>query len=327
MSFPFTINGHTYTQSLWEGYNYLTTMPLLAQDISEVSIQAVDARDGAQDAQAASESAAAVTATNVIETTNNVLATESARDLALFYKNAAEAAAVSTQFAAYNSAGTSTAYEITDGSLVIDDTAAIRVTFHITNGANPTLEETVDGVPHEMVAPGNRSLSAGELAAGSAYILLYSTAISKWVVQNLALYKLTQTLDANGQIIDNAVLTNCAIRTKDGFEWAGNIVANTEVEVGYINYDCTLAGGSGDVDFGTGDISFYLSTGKTSAGGTAITGGNFNALTSGAVDTNSFTANNVVIGSSPKRVIAKCTSSASLRNAKFVFDIIKKTDD
>lgn len=39
MSYPFTINGNTYTEADFAGYNYLTAFPEVAQDIADVAVQ------------------------------------------------------------------------------------------------------------------------------------------------------------------------------------------------------------------------------------------------------------------------------------------------
>lgn len=118
-------------------------------------------------------------------------------------KTSAEAAATSLQLPVVNTTGTGAAYEWTDANYVIADGAAIRANFHTGNSASPTLEETTDGNVYEIVAIGNRSLDAGEISSGATYILVFDTAINKWIVQNLALHTLLQDLNADGNRITN----------------------------------------------------------------------------------------------------------------------------
>lgn len=120
-------------------------------------------------------------------------------------KNDAEAAAVSTQFPVYTTSGTGSAYTITDSDLNIADGAAIRINFHDTNSASPTLEETTEGTAREIVDKGNRSLDAGEISTGATFIAFLDTSIGKWILLGLELTKLVGSLDANGQTISNGV--------------------------------------------------------------------------------------------------------------------------
>lgn len=137
------------------------------------------------------------TAADAVATAADVVTTEAARDAAI-------AAANSLEFPFSVTAGTSTAYTINfTPDLTFGDGSTIRVSIHTASGDAPTL--AVDGgSAHEIVAPGNRSLIAGELAQDYNFLLQYDSSLTKWVIMgglNPATWQSNR--NANGNSITN----------------------------------------------------------------------------------------------------------------------------
>lgn len=137
------------------------------------------------------------------------------------------------------------------------------------------------------------------------------------------------TTDPNtlGGTINGASLVNCPVKHKPPAPIFGTLVADVDYVIGYIDYDSTLSGGVYIPDEGTGRVDLYLSSNKTSASGTAITGGSFDALDYTTPDSNTFTANNTVSSGSPRYLVAKCVSTTGLVNVKGSITETKNTDD
>jgi len=325
MSFPVTINGNTYTAAEFLNYGHLTEFPAIIADVATVGTQVVDA--AATSTTNANATAADVVLTNadVVLTNADVVTANASVVAAELAQTAAEAAVVGAQLPVASTTGTSTAYEFTNSDLTIGDSVAIRVNFDKTCGVAPTLEETTNGNPYEIVDRGNRSLTSGEISSGQSYILLYDTAINKWIVQNLPLVKLISTLDGNSQTVNNIRLTNTPVTYPQNGSLAGKIIEGDYV-IGYIDYDSTLSGGSYDPDEGSATIELYLSANKTSASGVAVTGGSF-SVSAGTPDSNTFTGNNTVASGSPRYVVAKVTSATTLKNAKGSIMLTKNSED
>ena len=62
MSFPFTLNGHTYTEAMFAGLGYMTEFPNVAADIAAVAVQV------AADAVTAASQGASLLATSTTST-------------------------------------------------------------------------------------------------------------------------------------------------------------------------------------------------------------------------------------------------------------------
>lgn len=92
----------------------------------------------------------------------------------------------------------------------------------------------------------------------------------------------------------------------------GGAITDGDYVIGMINKTVTLTEASILAGAGTGTVALYLSPDRTSASGTAITGGSFSAST--AVDTNTLTGNNTVAAATPRYLVAAVSSASSLEN-------------
>lgn len=103
------------------------------------------------------------------------------------------------------------------------------------------------------------------------------------------------------------------------------VVSNGDYLVGMINSNTTVTEVSGIAPTGTATVTIYLSTDKTSASGTAITGGALSVSTS--VDRNALTANNTTVQDTTRYVIAAVSSASSVEDICLEFSYTKKVDE
>lgn len=152
MGFPAIINGKTYTESQFLNRGYVEAFPDIINDVATVA--------GEVDTDSAAAVAAAATAV-------------SAKDLAETARDAAVAAAISTDFPFGVTTGTATVYHLDlEPDRVVAAGSAFRVQFHLENGAAATFQ-----VDSSITAPltdtGGIALAAGQIKAGEVYIVYY----------------------------------------------------------------------------------------------------------------------------------------------------------
>lgn len=116
---------------------------------------------------------------------------------------------------------------------------------------------------------------------------------------------------------------NGVITLKSGGEIAGSI-SNGDYVIGYINSTVTLTEASLACGVGTATVTMYLSPNRTSASGTAITGGAFSVSTT--VDKNTLTGNNTVAEDTPRYLVAVVASASSLANLVYEASYTKGVD-
>ena len=102
-------------------------------------------------------------------------------------------------------------------------------------------------------------------------------------------------------------------------------IGNGDYVIGYSNLAKTLTKAALLSKAGTANITLYLSPNRTSASGTAITGGAFTVST--AVDENSLTANNTITAGTGQYLVAKVESAAALEAVAVELSYTKKVGE
>lgn len=396
MTWPQTINGNTYTESMFIGYNHLTNFPNIIEDIAEVGAAATGAAEDAKTAggftylfdttttagdpgagklRLNNATIASATAMYISETTNASQAIasiiqswdDSTSTIKGFLRISKQSdLSVFALFSVSGSVSDGGSYDTLtlsyvggNGSFALNDPLTVQFARNGDKGDT--------GATGAAGADGAGFTRAPMTSTGSAnaYVLTPVTPISSYSDQQVFVFEANfantgaATLNISGLgakairknfdevLVANDIKTGQLIQVAyeagtDRFQMMNNpgniitteranaLIANTlavqDYVIGFFDYDCLLSYASLISESGTGTISLYLSSDRTSASGTVITGASALSVSS-TISQNSLTANNTVSSASPKYLIAKCTASTSLKNTVVSMKIVKNMDD